>query len=218
MNAEHILDAIGLLDDDLIQEAEQYSRKTSRPNYWQQWMAWAASFVVVAALGYCFTRFGMVGGGGGNGGGGNASGAAGGGTNGAPQVSESVGSSVNGGADSSPDESFGEVNSSEMFPAEAPESSSGTSNDIPGDWPAAIRVAGTVYWATQEYIHLEPEEADIRYTSSFINSAEPEEDGQANFTLVGTPYVKLENGTVAVCHDESTGSWRVYAPVPPWEQ
>ena len=51
MNTEHILDAIGLLDDDLIREAEEYSRPRVRHSY-GTWLGLAASFVVVLALGY----------------------------------------------------------------------------------------------------------------------------------------------------------------------
>ena len=51
MNTEHILDAIGLLDDDLIREAEEYSRPRVRHSY-GTWLGLAASFAVVLALGY----------------------------------------------------------------------------------------------------------------------------------------------------------------------
>ena len=89
--------------------------------------------------------------------------------------------------------------------------------DASGDWYFALRVDGVLYQATDKYIHLEPEESDIRYTTSFINSSEPEEDGQANFLPVGIAYVVLDNGTAAV-YQEDTGSWRVYDSIPPWEK
>ena len=50
MNTEHILDAIGLLDDDLIREAEEYSRPRVRHSY-GTWLGLAASFAVVLTLG-----------------------------------------------------------------------------------------------------------------------------------------------------------------------
>ena len=50
MNAEHILDAVGMLDDDLVREAEEYSRPKARRGY-GAWMGWAASFAVVLVLG-----------------------------------------------------------------------------------------------------------------------------------------------------------------------
>ena len=49
MNTEHILDAIGLLDDDLIRGAEEYSRPRASFDY-RRWIGLAASFVVVLAL------------------------------------------------------------------------------------------------------------------------------------------------------------------------
>ena len=45
MTANHLLDAMGLLDDELIQEAEEYKRGKGK-NY-GTWLAWAASFAVV---------------------------------------------------------------------------------------------------------------------------------------------------------------------------
>ena len=49
MSREHLLEAIGLLDDDLIREAEEYRR--SRRNY-RPWISLAACLVVVLALVY----------------------------------------------------------------------------------------------------------------------------------------------------------------------
>ena len=61
MNAEHLLDAIGLLDDDLIREAEVY--QPSRRDY-KRWISLAACLAVVLTLGYAVTHleFGMGGG------------------------------------------------------------------------------------------------------------------------------------------------------------
>ena len=58
MNREHLLEAMGLLDDDLIQEAEEY--RQPRRNY-QPWIRLAACLAVVLALGYGVTRLGMYG-------------------------------------------------------------------------------------------------------------------------------------------------------------
>ncbi len=59
MTGEHLLNAMGLLDDDLIQEAEEYrrSRRGGGP-----WLGLAASFAVVLVLGYGAVRLGTVGG------------------------------------------------------------------------------------------------------------------------------------------------------------
>lgn len=190
MNAEYLLDCVGMLDDGLIREAEEYRRP--RRNY-SRWISLAACLAVALTLGYGVTHMGMGGGG-------------------AAPEGWSGGAAENRPAASAP---------AELPTATDDSSQGGGSPDLsaPGsaDWLSAIRVDGVVYWATNEYIHLEPEEDDIRYTTSFINSAEPEEDGQANFLPVGRAYVVLDNGTAAV-YQEDNDTWRVFDPVPPWEQ
>lgn len=61
MNTEFLLDAMGLLDDALIREAEQYAPRR-RPVPWQNWVAWAASLAVVITLGYGVVHIGFFGG------------------------------------------------------------------------------------------------------------------------------------------------------------
>lgn len=65
MNAEHLLDAVGQLDDDLIREAETYRRAKPRGHY-GTWLSWAASVAVVLALGYGAIQLGMFSKGGGS--------------------------------------------------------------------------------------------------------------------------------------------------------
>lgn len=60
MNAEYLLDAIGRLDDDLVQEAERYRRPKAR---YGRLLGWAACFAVVISLGYILTHVGGMGGG-----------------------------------------------------------------------------------------------------------------------------------------------------------
>lgn len=62
MSPDHLLDAVGLLDDELIREAEEYSRPKARRGS-GYWLGWAASFAVVVVLGYGLTHLGMGGGG-----------------------------------------------------------------------------------------------------------------------------------------------------------
>ena len=191
MNAEYLLDCVGMLDDGLIREAEEYRRP--RRDY-SRWITLAACLAVVLTLGYGVTHIRM------GGGGSAAESPAGGATENRPAASA---------------------------PAEPPAATEGIdqaggSPDLsaPGaaaDWLSAIRADGVVYWATNANIHMEPEEDDIRYTTSFINSAEPEEDGQTNFLPVGRAYVVLDNGTAAV-YQEDNDTWRIFDPVPPWEQ
>ena len=217
MNAEHLLDAIGLLDDDLIQEAEGPVSSKETPNY-RAWMGWAACLAVVIVLHFAIPHLGSFG-----------SGANSGGASSPPKSSESSGGAGWPGA------SNGESADPTLTPDEpsAPSSSAGwspsdsTSVDefgppegIPqavGDWCAAIMVDGTVYWSTEEFVKLTPEESRVRYTTAPING-EPEEEGQTNFAEAGVPYTVLEDGTVAVRWNGETGTWCIFIPVPPGEQ
>ena len=207
MNSEYLLDAIGQLDDELVREAERYRRPKVR---YGRLMGLAASFAVVIALGYVLTHVGGMNGG-------SAPSLSAGGSSSAPAGGGGAASGDNSGAPRSEDSAFEPESPGET----ALSSPSGENAEAPGeagDWLFAIRVDGTVYRATEEYIHLDPEEGDIRYTTSFINSAEPEEDGQANFEPVGRAYTVLEDGRVAVRHGEETDSWRIYDSAPPWEK
>lgn len=194
MNSEHLLDAIGLLDDGLIHEAEEYRRPRRDHG---RWISLAASLAVVLTLGYGLTHLG-IGSGGGASAPGGTTGAAGEGVPAASTPAEPPLSTED------MDQSCGAPDLAEP--------------DASGDWCFALRVDGVLYQATDKYIHLEPEESDIRCTTSFLNGAEPEEDGQANFLPVGCPYVLLDDGTAAVLHNEETNSWRIYDSVPPWEK
>lgn len=210
MTPEYLLDAVGLLDDDLIQEAERRPVQRRGTGY-RAWMGLAACLAIVVVLGYGLTHIRM--------GSKNSASPSGGApaASSPPSSEPSCGSTANG--------SYG----GDLQVPESPAGSMSGGNSLPntvepdrpgsGDWLPAIRVDGVIYyWDTKEYIHLEPEEDDIRYTTSFINSWEPEEDGQANFLPIGLPYVVLDNGTVAVLHNEETNTWAVYDSVPPWEK
>lgn len=57
MTSEYLLDAVGLIDDDLIQDAEALPRpKAIR---WHRWGSWAACLALVLTLGYGVTHFGV---------------------------------------------------------------------------------------------------------------------------------------------------------------
>ena len=215
MNAEYLLDAVGFVDDDLLREAEEYSRP--RRDY-RPWIGLAASFAVVLTLSYALTHIRMGGGGAApkNEMSGGAAGAPSGSYGGAEAPPPEPAQSPDG---SAPQNGENRPASSSPDAAEPQEPGANGGGSVTGDWLPAIRVDGVVYyWDTKEYIHLEPEEDDICYTTSFINSWEPEEDGQANFLPIGMPYVVLDNGTVAVLHNEETNTWEVYDSVPPWEK
>ena len=58
MTSEQLLDAIGLLDDDLIQEAERFSPRRGQVHA-GRWLGLAASLLVVMGLGYGVLRLGL---------------------------------------------------------------------------------------------------------------------------------------------------------------
>lgn len=60
MTAEHLLEAMGLLDDDLIQEADVIVKR--RPVNWRGWGSLAACAVLVIAIGYALPSLWMNGG------------------------------------------------------------------------------------------------------------------------------------------------------------
>lgn len=201
MNAEYLLDAIGFLDDALIQEAEQYTLPGKRIAY-GTWLAWAASFAVVLVLGYGAIHFHM----------GGKDHMSGGAASCVP--SSSLAGEGIPDKDESPWPEPGCPGGGSQYGSNGEPESPGESS---GSWLSAIRVDGTIYWATEEYVPIEPEADSIRYTTSLLHGAEPEEDGQTNFEPVGTAYVVLEDGRVAVLRSEEAGSWQIYASVPPWE-
>lgn len=55
MTSEYLLDAMGLLDDDMIQDAEEGAKPAF---HWQRWGAWAACLALVVALGYGASQLG----------------------------------------------------------------------------------------------------------------------------------------------------------------
>lgn len=61
MTPEFLLDALGLLDDDLIQDAELRTAPKVLP--WRRWASWAACLALVLTLGYGAVRLGVSGGG-----------------------------------------------------------------------------------------------------------------------------------------------------------
>ena len=52
MTAEYLLEAVGLIDDDLIQDAQTRPASRPAPARWTRWGALAACLAVVVALGY----------------------------------------------------------------------------------------------------------------------------------------------------------------------
>lgn len=61
MNTESLLDAIGLIDDDLILDAEQPSARPKVVPLRKKWASWAACLAVVVVLGYGVTHLPLMG-------------------------------------------------------------------------------------------------------------------------------------------------------------
>lgn len=203
MNAEYLLDAVGLVDDDLLREAEEYRRP--RRDY-RPWVSLAACLAVVLTLGYALTHLGMGGGAPGNQMSGGTASAPAGSCGGAealpPELTEGPdGSSMQGGGD------WPEPNSPDAAAPQEP----GT---VGGDYCAAIMVDGVVYWSTDTPVPGEVEESAIRTVTSYTDGV-PGEDGQTNFDRgLTTQYAMTDMGLVVLIDRE----WILFDPVPPWEK
>lgn len=192
MNAEYLLDAVGLLDDDLIREAEEYSRP--RRDY-RPWIGLAASFVVVLTLGYALTHLGMGGG-------------------------AAPGNQMSGGAASAPAGSYEGAEGpplEEYRPPASAEGPDGSGMQGGGSMPAdpcapveaetlAVLIDGGLYRSTGEIIQLSPDEGEVQYGLSWYD----EESGEDRFEP--RRWLMLEDGTVAVSWDTQEHGWLVFAP------
>lgn len=197
MTAEHLLDAMGLVDDGLIQEAERYAPSKRRVNY-GTWLAWAASFALVLVLGYGVTHPGVTGSGGGNSGGNSQA---------VPNASAAPnaggGSEWNGGSTAANDG---------MPSTEDPMEPAGPAGSVGGtEWEEhlAIMVDGIVYQSTGEIIQLSPDEGDVRYGLEWYD----EESGDVRIEP-GRCYLMMEDGTVAVSWDVQNHGWLLFTPCP----
>ena len=202
MTTEHILDAIGLLDDDLIQEAEGYMVPKRRLGV-RSWAALAASFAVVILLGYGAVRPGMAGG---------DKGMSGDGMNGSAASSVQVGDMA--GGEVLPEQSTGsgedEVNGAgTSAPLPEPGSSGGTGL-MEGEERPAIMVDGALYWSTGIPCFGEVAEESARTVTSYT-SALPEMDGQTNFSQdLSARYAWTAQGLAVQWEEE----WILFSPDP----
>ena len=130
MNSEYLLDAMGLLDDDLIAEAEEpLTAQTPAPVLWfRRWGGSIAACLAVAALGWVFTHIGM--GGGGASGGASSTGGASSAGEGAPAYSTGAAS---GGAASSWDGALSGDRTEEAVPPAGNPQEPGGGSEAPGD-------------------------------------------------------------------------------------
>lgn len=197
MNAEYLLDAVGLLDDELLREAEEYRRP--RRDY-RPWLGLAACAAVVLTLRWGLTHIGMGGGA-------------------APE------NQASGGAANAPAGSYGgaEALPPEEAPpasAEGPDSSMQGGGSTPadpaapqepgaaeGDYCAAIMVDGVLYHSTGEAVPGEPDPSVIQTASSYTDGV-PEEDGQSNI-VPPVRYAETDLGLVVLVEEE----WVLFEPV-----
>ena len=195
MNAEYLLEAVGLIDDDLIAGAmEAPARQTAPRPRLRRWAALAACLALAAALG----RFALP-----DMRNGTVSGDA------AGDAASPNSSSGGGGAGPSLDGAAGEEDSAGQA---APEEPGCDSESAAGDRSFAVMVDGTVYWYTGRVLAGEVDPSDIRGNTVYADAALPEAEGEANFTG-SCPYALTADGA-AVLMD---GEWVLFSPTPPWE-
>ena len=202
MTSEHILDAIGLLDDDLIREAEEYRRPRARFDC-RRWGSLAACCALVIALGYGAVRLGLMSGGfykNTSGGAANAPAAS------APAASE---------PDlSAPSEEIDGSLKGEGWPDPEPDSPAGSGPVEPGAPAETLRptimVDGVLYQSTGRQLPGEPDPGIIQTVVSYT-SGTPEMDGQSNFSEDLSARYALTGMGLAVLVEEE---WVLFEPVP----
>lgn len=200
MNAGDILDAIGLLDDSLIQEAEEYSRPRKQAGY-RPWISLAACLAVVIALGYGAVRLTYLGGS-------NGSGAAPGQAGCASNESQGGSAPPQGaGSDNAPSEDQAPDAAEPALPEETDQSVNG------GEHRPAIMVDGILYWSTGVPAAETVDEGDVRTVTSYINTV-PEMDGQTNFSQDLSARYAMTSQGLAVWMD---GEWILFEPAAPEE-
>lgn len=198
MTGLHLLDAIGLLDDELIREAEAY--QPPQRNY-RPWISLAACLAVVLALGYGAVQLGMFSMGGGAASGNGMSG----GAANAPAASAPAGSS--GWTTEAPPSETAEgpdnsgTQGGEAFPSD---------HDAPVEGESlAIMVDGVLYRSTGEAVPGEPDLSAIQTVVSYTNGT-PEMDGQTNFSQdLSARYAVTDLGVVVLVEEE----WILFEPV-----
>ena len=189
MNAECLLEAIGLIDDDLIAGAMEAPARQAAPRpRRRRWAALAACLALAAALG----RFALP--------------AMTGGMIGSDSTGDAASpnsGSVGGGAGPSLDGAAGEEDSAGQA---APEEPGCDSESAAGDRSFAVMVD------TGRVLAGEVDPSDIRGNTVYADAALPEAEGEANFTG-SCPYALTADGA-AVLMD---GEWVLFSPTPPWE-
>ncbi len=218
MTTEHILNAIGLLDDDLVREAEEYRRPRARFDY-RRWGSLAACCALVIALGWGALWLST---------GGDIykglewDGFSGGAAENRPASSAPAAGTPTASAPASsvPDLSgpSEEMDSSlNEAPSPEPDSPSGSApaeSEAPGaptgEFCPTIMVDGVLYQSTGRQLPGEPDPGIIRTVVSYT-SGTPEMDGQTNFSQdLSAQYAVTGMGLVVLVEEE----WVLFEPVP----
>lgn len=203
MNTEHLLDAIGLLDDDLVREAEEYKSLRKGPGYWR-WGSLAACCALVLALGYGALWLGTGGDykkglywDGVSGGGNTAASAP---ASNDTQCGADDGSS--GGAESMPPEP--------SAPAEPD-----YAGEQQGDRRPAIMVDGVLYFFTGEPVSVAPSPGEVKTVTSYTSGV-PEMDGQSNFSQdLSAQYALVTTGGEQKLAVWMETEWILFDTLPP---
>lgn len=200
MNSEYLLDCIGLIDDDLIADAEERPARGQPAIPLRAWGTLAACLVLVLALGYAVTHIGM--------GGGSTAAPAAPSTPAAPAPADPeapAGSGDNVSGNSSPAEPQAPTS-----PAPDPSHEVSVGGEPSEDRLAAIMVDGVLYWSTGAPVPGEPDPGAVRVSDSCTDGL-PEKDGQNNFSQEPVEYAKIDMGVVVLMDHE----WVLFTADPP---
>lgn len=191
MNSDYLLDCIGLIDDDLIADAEERPAPRRPAIPLRTWGTLAACLVLMLALGYAVTHIRM-------GGAGSTAAPAEPTAPAAPAPADPEAPA--GGANVSGDGSPAEP---QAPAAPAPEPShEGSVGGAPSeDQRAAIMVDGVLYWSTGAPVPVEPAPSVVRVSDSYTDDL-PEKDGQNNFSSESVEYAKIDMGVVVLLDHE----------------
>ncbi len=204
MNSEYLLDCIGLIDDDLIADAEERPPLKRPAIPLRAWGTLAACLVLVLALGYAVTHMGM--------GGAGSEAPAAPATPAAPAEPAAPADPEAPSGDGANVSGTGSSAEPQVPTSPAPEpSDEGYGGEAPSeDRRAAIMVDGALYWSTGAPVPVEPAPGAIRVSDSYTDGL-PEKDGQNNFSSESVEYAKIDMGVVVLIGHE----WVLFTADPP---
>ncbi len=192
MTSEFLLEAMGLLDDGLILDAERRAAKKAVPL--PKLLGWAACLALAAVLGYGISHFDL---------------GMGSGNSAAPAASKPAASAP---AASAPAASTPAASTPAAGQSENTGGAGAPQEEYSGTRCPAIMADGVLYWSTGRQIPVEPDPGVIETSDSYTDG-EPSENGQNNFSRESVSYAQIDMG-LAVLID---GEWVLFTPFPPEE-